>query len=128
MNPALDAILHTWAAQRDYTARLVADLSQTDMTRQPISGITMNHGAWTIGHLSAYPPMLASILREQPFEDPKTHRYGRDSKPSGNPHDYPPKDKLIADFLRDHDDLGAALGVVNPLILAKPIPLARWKE
>jgi len=123
-----DAILHTWAAQRDYAVRLLADLSQDDMTRQPVSGVAMNHAAWTVGHLSAYPPVLAAILREQTFADPKDHRYGRDSKPSSDPRDYLPKEILVAELLCGHDDLAAALAAANPAILAKPIPLARWQQ
>jgi hypothetical protein len=123
-----DALLHTWAAQREYAARLLADLSQEDMTRQPIPGITMNHGAWTIGHISAYPPVLAAILRERPFADPKDHRYGRDSKPSSNPRDYPPKEVMAKEFFGGHDDLAAALAGAGSGVLGKPIPLARWQQ
>lgn len=124
----IDAILRTWARQRDYAQRLVADLSDADMVSQPVPGVVMNHPAWTFGHIGIYPPVLAAILEGRPFEDPIHHRYGRDSRPLPDPAAYPPKAELMAAYLEGHDRLAAVLERTDPAVLAQPIPLERWKS
>ena len=121
-------ILRSWQYQRDYAVKLVADLSDADMVSQPVPGIVMNHPAWVYGHCGIYPPVLAAMLEGRSFEDPIKHRYGRDSRPTSNPGDYPAKDALVAEFLRGHDQLARVLGSVDPTVLARPIPLERWKQ
>lgn len=127
-DPLVQALLRTWARQRDYAERLVADLSDTDMVSQPVRGVTMNHPAWTFGHIGIYPPVLAAILRGQQFEDPITHKYGRESKPLSDHKAYPPKAELMSTYFVGHDDLAATLERTEPAVLSKSIPLARWKE
>jgi hypothetical protein len=121
-------ILRSWQYQRDYAVKLVADLSDAEMVTQPVPYITMNHPAWVYGHCGIYPPVLAAMLEGKPFEDPIKHRYGRDSKPTSNPADYPKKDLLVAEFLRGHDRLAEVLGKTEPAVLGRPIPLERWKQ
>lgn len=125
-NPLIPAILRSWAHQRDYAQRLVADLSDEDMVSQPVRGVTMNHPAWTLSHLSAYPPVLRAILRGEPFDDPKNHPHGRDSRPSPDVHDYPRKEALLRDFFAVHDDLARTLEQTDPAVLDRPTPLERW--
>src|ERR1044071_3918562 len=96
-------ILRSWQYQRDYAVKLVADLSDADMVSQPVPGVVMNHPAWVYGHCGIYPLVLMAMLEGKSFEDPIKHRHGRDSRPSSNPADYPPKDVLVAEFLRGHD-------------------------
>lgn len=127
-NALIPAILRTWERQRDYAVRLVADLSDADMVLQPVAGVTMNHPAWTFGHIGIYPPVLAAILRGEPFEDPIRHRYGRDSRPLSDPAAYPPKAQLMGEYLEGHDRLAAVLERADASVLDAPIPLARWKE
>lgn len=124
----VDAILRTWARQRDYAQRLVADLSDADMVSQPVAGVVMNHAAWTFGHIGIYPPVLAAILEGRAFEDPIGHRFGRDSRPSSRLADYPSKAELMGAFFEGHDLLARVLERADPAVLSKPVPLARWKE
>lgn len=121
-------ILRSWQYQRDYAVKLVADLSEADMVSQPVPGVVMNHPAWVYGHCGIYPPVLAAMLEGEPFEDPIKHRYGRDSKPSPNRADYPSKNVIVAEFLNGHDRLAAVLERVDPTVVARPIPLERWKQ
>jgi len=125
-NPLIQAVLRAWASQRDYAERLVADLSDADMVAQPVSGVTMNHAAWTIGHLSAYPPVLALILEGKPFVDPIKHPFGRDSKPLNDAAAYPRKETLMAGYFADHDRLAQVLERTDISVLAQATPLARW--
>ncbi len=122
------AVLRTWAHQRDYAQRLVADLSDADMVSQPVPGVTMNHPAWVFSHIGLYPPVLSAILQGRSFEDPISSPYGRESKPLGDVNAYPRKQVLMGKFFADHDDLASALERADPSILSRPIPLPRWAD
>jgi len=124
----IQAVLRTWDRQRDYAVRLVADLSDADMVSQPVAGVVMNHPAWVFGHIGIYPPVLAAVLKGEPFEDPIRHRYGRESKPEADAAAYPAKAALMAGYLAGHDELARVLGAADPAVLSRPIPLARWKD
>jgi hypothetical protein len=129
MSEALvSALLRSWGNQRDYAQRLVADLSDADMVSQPVPGVVMNHPAWTIGHLSPYPPVLAAILEGREFVDPLNSKFGRGTKPVSDVAAYPAKTAATADFLAGHDLLARALEGVDAGVFAKPIPLARWEQ
>jgi hypothetical protein len=120
-------ILRSWSYQRDYAERLVADVPDAEMASQPVPRVVMNHPAWVYGHCGIYPPVLAAMLEGRQFEDPIKHRYGRDSRPSSNRADYPPKERIVSEFLNGHDLLADVLGRADPAVLARPIPLERWK-
>jgi hypothetical protein len=126
--PIVDAILRTWDRQRDYAVRLVADLSQSDMVSQPVPGVVMNHPAWIFSHIGLYPPVLAAILREESFVDPINSPFGKDSKPLSDAGAYADKATLMDAYFRGHDELAETLMRADLNVLAKPIPLARWKE
>ena len=121
-------ILRSWQYQRDYAVKLVADLSDDDMIAQPVAGVVMNHPAWVYGHCGIYPPVLAAMLEGKAFEDPIKHRYGRDSRPTANRADYPSKDVIVAEFLKGHDRLAEVLSKADPAVMARAIPLERWKQ
>jgi len=127
----VSAILGSWAKQRDYAMRLVADLSDAEMVSQPVSGVVMNHPAWVFSHLTLYPPTLSAILRgarEGEFADPIKSPFGKDSKPVGDAAAYLPKAELIAKYLDGHDELAAILAMVNSAVLGQTIPLKRWEQ
>jgi hypothetical protein len=128
MDPMIASILRSLRLQRDYAQRLVADLSDADLVSQPIPGVTLNHPAWTFSHFAPYPPVLAAILRQHPFEDPINSPHARGSKPVSDPAAYKPKAKLIAEFLSGHDALEAALAAATAADFARPVPLPRWAE
>jgi len=125
---AVQAIANTWRRQGEYAAKLVADLSATDMMRQPVQGVVMNHPAWVYSHLGVYTPVLRALLLGEPFADPITSPYGRDSSPKGDPTAYEPKSTLIPRFLSDHEALGETFSSIDESVLARPIPLERWKD
>lgn len=128
MSTIIDAIARTWDKQEDYARRLVADLSDEDMVSQPVPGVTLNHPAWTLSHLSVYSPVLSAILRGMPFEDPINSPFGRDSTPKNDINAYPRKALLMGDYLGAHRELGATVRSVDPGVLERPVPLERWKE
>ncbi len=128
MTPLISSLLLSWSNQRDYAQKLVADLSDADMVSQPVAGVTMNHAAWTLGHLSAYPPVLAAMLRGTAFTDPMHSPYGKGSKPLPDVAAYPGKAAMLKEFLEGHDLLAATIEAVDPAVLERPIPLERWRE
>lgn len=128
MDPVAQTILTTWQRNRDYALALLDDLAPEQIVAQPIRGITMNHPAWIISHLNAYAPIAAALLRRDPIEDPADHPFGRKSKPINDTAAYPPKDQLVAEYTRLHDDARHALEQCDPAIFAEPVPLERWRS
>ena len=127
VHPLVGAVLRSWSHQRDYAQRLVADLSDEEMVSQPVPGVVMNHPAWVLSHLSAYPPVLTAILRGEPFEDPKDHPFGRESRPVSDIGAYPRKEALLLGYFRDHDALARTLEAVGGEVLEREVPLERWR-
>ena len=121
------AVLRSWAHQRDYAQRLVADLGDDDMVSQPVARVVMNHPAWVLSHLTLYSGIVSALVRGQPFDDPLTHRYGRESRPVSDVREYPPKEALLAEYLRTHDAVAGALSGLSPAALERGTPLERWR-
>lgn len=122
------ATLASYRELRDYAQRLVADLSDDDMVRQPVNGVTMNHAAWILSHLAAYAPVVAAILRGEPAHDPLNHEHGRNSAPVSDPAAYLPRADLTAHYCRVYDDAAAALQACPPDRLLEPTPIERWRR
>jgi DinB superfamily len=125
-DPISNAIVAQWRELREVAEKLVADLSDDQMVSQPIAGVTMNHPAWVLSHLSAYAPVLAGILRGEDVEDPLSHRYGLKSKPEGDVSVYLPKPALIAAFAMGYDDAASAFQDADAARLAQQTPFERW--
>jgi hypothetical protein len=124
----IDAVVRAWTSQREYAAKLVADLSDADMVSQPVAGVIMNHTAWTLAHLASYHAPLIAMLKGEPFPDPLTSPYARGSRPSAETSAYPPKAAFMRDYLASHELVGKTLAGADPAMLDRPIPLERWKE
>ena len=127
---AKQGVLLTFKASGEYAERLVSDLSPEEMISQPVPGVTMNHPAWVLAHLSAYPPVMMKMLQGDVPDDPMTHRYGRNSTPLADAGEYPPKDALVAHFLTVRHRLAEVFDAADPEVLGAP-PLierfvARW--
>ena len=60
VTPDKQSILYAWEKNRDYGERLVADLTEQQLVRQPGPG--MNHPAWVFSHLNIYLP----VIRDSP--------------------------------------------------------------
>jgi len=123
---ARQGLLAQYKHSGDYAERLVADLSPEEMTAQPVPGVTMNHPAWILAHLSAYPPVLTSMINGGTPEDPLEHRYGQRSRPLDDPAEYPPKDALVAQFLTVRHKLAETFDGAEPDRLGTPVTIERW--
>ncbi len=128
MEAVIGAVLRSWAHQRGYAQRLVADLSDEDMVSQPVAGVTMNHPAWVLSHLTLYAGIVGAMLRGEEFEDPLKHRHGRESRPVNDVNEYPRKEALLAEYFRVHDDAARVLGEVGTGALEREMTLPRWRE
>jgi len=125
---ARQGLLAQYKQNGEYAERLVADLSPAEMIAQPVPGVTMNHPAWVLAHLAAYPPVLTAMLEGGTPEDPATHRYGRHSRPLDDAGEYPPKDALVAHFLTVRHTLAEAFDGAEVDRLGSPVTLERWRE
>jgi hypothetical protein len=121
------SVLSMTAEHADYTRRLVADLRDEQMIAQPVAGVVMNHPAWILCHLSVYGPVMAACLRGEPFDDPRTHRFGMGSRPVNDLAAYPPRERVIAEHVAGCSAAAEALRAASPARLAEPPPLERWK-
>ena len=125
MNEFVQSLLIPWNKNADYASQLVSDLTQEQMVFQPGAG--MNHPAWIFSHLNAYHPVLLALLEGRPFEDPKSHRFGMQSKPEADASIYLPKESLMAEFAAGHASVQQALIDSTEEQRSKPMELERWK-
>lgn len=124
----VDGIALIWDRQCAYAQSLVADLSPEEMLSQPVAGVTMNHPAWILSHLSAYHPVLELSLRGETPDDPVDHPYGMKSAPLADAGAYLPKDELVRSFTEGHDRVAAALRAAPQSRFDEPPPIARFHE
>ena len=125
-DPISTAIVAQWQELREVAEQLVADLTDEQMVSQPVAGVTMNHPAWVLSHLSAYAPVLVGMLRGEPVEDPISHKYGRGSQPLRDASEYLPKNELISSFAAAYDDAAIAFADATTDRLSQPTPIERW--
>lgn len=127
-SPLPCAILITWRRNAAYALRLVGDLSDHQMTAQPISGKVLNHPAWILSHLTLYTDIAASMLLERTFEDPAEHKYGAKSEPLSDAAAYAARADMIAKYTSAHDEAEAALFSARDTVFASPTPIERWRS
>jgi len=126
---AIDGFLFAWNKNRAYGANLISDLDESQMTLQiaPDGKAAANHPAWVYSHLNIYFDVIESIIKNEPFEDPKGHHFGMDSKPTSDASVYAPKEQLAADFDAGHERIAQLLQAAGDEVLDNKISLARWE-
>jgi hypothetical protein len=124
----IDGFLYAWKKNQDYAPRLVADLSEEQMVAQPASNpdAPANHPAWVLSHLNVYLPVICAIIKNEPFEDPKTHAFGMLSKPEPSSDTYASKRELLDDFVAGHDQVARLLNDADDSIFSQALHLPRW--
>lgn len=128
-SPVIDGYLFAWKKNSDYAPKLVADLSQEQMTAQPsvAPSLPSNHPAWVLSHLNVYIPIIAAIIKGEMFDDPKGHQFGMTSKPEADASLYADKETLIGEFLSGHETVAELLGNADDSVFAQPVQLPRWQ-
>jgi|TARA_B110000495_G_C23034296_1_gene617089 hypothetical protein len=127
--PLIDGFLFAWTKNQDYAPRLVADLTEEQMIAQPAADpdAPSNHPAWVLSHLNVYIPVISSIIKGDPFDDPKPHRFGMLSQPVSDPSTYQTKEELVAEFNQGHLAIAELIGNEDDRVFEKPVTLPRWQ-
>jgi hypothetical protein len=126
----IDGFLYAWKKNQDYAPKLVADLSEEQMVAQPASNpdAPANHPAWVFSHLNVYLPVICAIIKNETFEDPKTHPFGMLSKPEPSAETYASKQELLDAFVTGHDQVAQLLGDADDSVFSQSVQLPRWRE
>jgi hypothetical protein len=103
--------------------RLMADVSQEEMERQPTAGV--NPPAWILGHLAICTD-FAQQLMGRPTRLPKTwhEEFGPGTSPLSTTHAYPSRDELLDALRGGHAEVVAALATLDAATLSAPNPLS----
>ena len=126
----IQGLLYCWNKNLQYGQRLVADLTDEQMTLQPApdGSAPSNHPAWVFSHLNAYLPVIQSVIKGEEFEDPKQHPFGMLSKPESDSSIYRPKDELVQEFVGGHEAVEKLLNNCSDEIFQQSVKLPRWSE
>jgi uncharacterized damage-inducible protein DinB len=129
MSHIINGLLHAWNKNADYGQRLVADLDDAQMIAQPqwISGPPMNHPAWVLSHLNVYLPIIAAVIRDEAFVDPKDHEFGMHSRPQMDRATYASREELVGSFAAGHTTVSQLLESADDSVFAQAIRLPRWQ-
>lgn len=125
MDVMTESLLFSWNRNGDYARKLVANIPEEKFAHQPAPG--SNHPAWILAHLSGYHDTLVKLIRGEPFDDPKGHRFGMQSKPEAGLAVYGSKASLVAEYERGHAAVADALMAMDPARFEAATPLERWK-
>ncbi|MEL7499798.1 MAG: DinB family protein [Planctomycetota bacterium] len=130
MSSIIEGFMFAWNKNREYGPKLVADLTDDQMTTQPApeGNAPSNHPAWVLSHLNVYLPVIAAIIKNEPFADPKEHPFGMLSKPESDRSIYSSKDELVSEFVKWHDEIAALLANADNSIFENQIKLERWQN
>ena len=125
----VDGLLFGWKKNLDYGQRLVADLTNEQMSIQLVeNGKPANHPAWVYSHLNVYIPIIEKLVLGETFDDPKGHPFGMQSKPESDGSIYAAKEELITAFVTGHEKVIEALESRGDACLDQPVSLERWRE
>lgn len=129
MSAMIEGLLYAWNKNMDYGPRLVADLSEQQMIVQLVTeGAPVNHPAWIFSHLNVYLPLIAGIIEQRDFEDPVTHKFGKQSKPESDASVYATKQELVDEFVVGHQRVARLLKKADDSVFELVVPLPRWRE
>lgn len=120
----LDAVIATIAHTRNQTLKLVADLSDEQLTKQPAP--KTNHPAWVLGHLVAVDYSFLNVLTGAPapawVDEAYKATYGNKSQPVSDASKYQPKQWYLDRLKVVHEQILAKLRAITPADLDAPFP------
>ena len=128
MSAAIAGLLYGWNKNIEYLPKLVGDLSEAQMWAaiEPAGGEPANHPAWILSHLNTYLPIIAALVEDREFADPREAPFGMLSRPESRSGLYPPRDELVATYVAGHQQVDRLLRNADPSILERPMRLPRW--
>lgn len=122
----LDGIVATIAHTRNQTLKLVADLSEEQLVKQPAAKV--NHPAWVLGHLIVVDYAFLTVLNGgQPqapawIDDAVRATYGAKSEPVADPAKYQRKQWYLERLAIAHEQVLAKLRTLKAEDLDAPHP------
>ncbi len=118
----LEAFIATITHTRNATLKLVADLTDDQMTLQPAP--KTNHPAWVLGHLLAVDGSFLALLGgTAPTLDANWKEvYGGGSTPVADSSKYKPKKFYVDHLAAVREQIIARLKTIKPEELSKPHP------
>lgn len=129
MSHAINGLLYAWKKNLEYGPKLVADLSDEQLTAQPIADLSSpaNHPAWIFSHLNVYLPIIEALIQGKKFDDPKEHRFGMLSRPESDRSLYSSKQELLTEFISGHERVVELLQKSDDSVLGHAVSLERWQ-
>jgi len=120
----IDAVIATITHSRNATLKLVADLNDEQMVKQPAPGT--NHPAWVLGHLLGVDYSFLALITGQPvpamIDDAWRAKYGMKSSPVADKSAYQSKAWYLEKLSDVRAQIIAKLKTITPEELAKPHP------
>ncbi|HEY1784108.1 MAG TPA: DinB family protein [Pirellulales bacterium] len=118
--------LNSYRLTLEYLRRLVADVPDADLTRQPVG--VANHPAWVVGHLTVSCQALGGELGLSAWLSPAWEPlFGTGSLPTSDRSAYPPKDELLAALAAGHARISDRLLVLGDVGMSAPLPDERYR-
>ena len=122
-----DQVLASYALVLDYARRLLADLSEDQMTAQPVAG--MNHPAWIVGHLIFSCELIGVEMGLAPWLPADwEERFVAGSPVETIPARYPRKNDLLALFADATTQVSERLAEMADDELDAPLPDERCRD
>src|SRR3954468_506780 len=112
-----------YAFTLELCGRVMGDVSQEEMQRQPAAGV--NPPAWILGHLAICTDFALQLMG-RPTRLPKAwhEEFGPGTPPLPQQHAYPNRDELLAAVRSGHAEVVSALATVDGARLAAANPLS----
>jgi uncharacterized damage-inducible protein DinB len=122
--PMLDSYLMVLNHTRNQTLKLVADLNDDQMVKQPAP--KTNHPAWVLGHLLMVDHAFLSTITGAPLpawiDDAYKTTYGNKSEPVADKSKYKPKTWYIEQLSGTHEKIVSRLKAMKPEEFQQPHP------
>ena len=119
-------VLNSYRLTLDYLHRLVADVPDRDLARQP-AGVA-NHPAWVIGHLTYSCQVLGGMLGLTAWLPAGWEgRFGTGSVPTPDPSARPPKAELLAALADGRARVSDRLAGLGDAGMGAPLPDERYR-
>ena len=124
----LDYVLHAQRSNLHYLKSLVKDIRDDQMTAQPVSGITLNHPAWILGHIAGAADFaLVSMGAKGVAPASWNALFMPGTKPQNDAQIYPKKAELIAVIELAYQRVAQTMPTIAAATWALPFPLEKMR-
>jgi hypothetical protein len=123
----VEEISRSFALNIRYAQNLLQDVSNDQMTSQPVAG--MNHPAWIVGHLThSFQAIGGEMGIAAWLPEGWAERFGTGSALADDPSQYPPQAELIEVFNDAAERVSNRLKQLSDLSLSEPLPDERYRH